>query len=58
MRSGKYIWQQTDWPRWHYDAERLVPLLSQVHHALGHLLGRMQDIGMGLRDQATLLKKN
>lgn len=54
MNSGKYIWQQTNWPYWHYDAERLVPLLAQVHQGQGHLLGRMQDIGMGLRDQATL----
>ena len=54
MNSGKYIWQQADWPRWHYDAERLVPLLAQAHYAQGHLLGRLQDIGMGLRDQATL----
>lgn len=54
MRSGKYIWQQADWPRWCYDTERLAPLLAQVHHRQGHLLGRMLDIGMGLRDQATL----
>ncbi len=54
MNSGKYIWQQADWPRWHYDAKRLAPLLAQAHHAQGHLLGRLQDIGMGLRDQATL----
>ena len=54
MNSGKYIWQQADWPRWHYDAKRLIPLLAQVHQAQGHLLGRMQDIGMGLRDQAML----
>lgn len=54
MNYGKYIWQQSDWPKWHYDAERLVGLLAKVHHAQGHLLGRMQNIGMGLRDQATL----
>ncbi len=54
MNSSKYIWQHTDWPRWYYDAERLVGLLAKVHHAQGHLLGRMQNIGMGLRDQATL----
>lgn len=54
MNSGNYIWQLSDWPCWHYDAKRLAHLLAQVHHAQGHLLGRMQDIGMGLRDQATL----
>ncbi len=54
MNSGKYIWQCADWPHWRYNPKRLVHLLAQVHHAQGHLLGRMQDIGMGLRDQATL----
>jgi len=56
MRSGekKYIWQQDDWPRWVYDLKRLLPLLSQVHLAQGHLLGRMHDVGMELRDEATL----
>jgi Fic family protein len=54
MNSGKYIWQQPGWPRLYYDAERLVRLLSQVHRAQGHLLGRLQDVGMGLRDQARL----
>lgn len=56
MISGekKYIWQQDDWPHWVYDLKRLLPLLSQVHLAQGHLLGRMHDVGMGLRDEAVL----
>lgn len=56
MKSGNkiYIWQQADWPDWRYDARRLAALLAQVHLAQGHLLGRMRDLGMGLRDQATL----
>ena len=54
MNSVKYIWKQADWPRWHYDAQRLITLLAKVHHAQGHLLGRMQNIGMELREQATL----
>jgi len=56
MNSGDvgYIWQQPEWPRWRYDASRLARLLAQVHHAQGHLLGRMRDLGLGLQDQATL----
>lgn len=56
MKSGNnaYIWQQPDWPHWRHDAQRLAGLLAQVHHAQGHLLGRMRDVGLGLRDQATL----
>jgi len=49
-----YLWQQSDWPQWRYDATRLTRLLAQVHHAQGHLLGRMRDLGLGLRDKATL----
>ena len=56
MNSGNkfYIWQQSDWPHWRYDVQRLVSLLAQVHHAQGHLLGRMSDMGLALRDRATL----
>ena len=56
MGSGDkpYLWQQPDWPHWRYDASRLTRLLAQMHHAQGHLLGRMQDLGLGLRDKATL----
>ena len=31
-----------------------MPLLVQAHQALGHLMGRMRDQGMGPQDQATL----
>ncbi|MCR4304598.1 MAG: Fic family protein [Gallionella sp.] len=56
MKRGNktYIWQQSDWPHWHYDLQRLSGLLAQVHHTQGHLLGRMHGLGLGLRDQATL----
>jgi Fic family protein len=56
MKSGDliYIWQQPDWPHWAYDLKRLAPLLARVHQAQGYLLGRMHDLGMELRDQATL----
>jgi Fic family protein len=56
MNSGDklYIWQQDTWPKWTYAHKRLAPLLAQVHHAQGLLLGRMHDIGLEQRDQATL----
>jgi Fic family protein len=56
MKSGdkRYIWQQNDWPQWAYDHERLAPLLARVHLAQGHLMGRMHDLGLDLRDQAAL----
>jgi len=56
MKSGdtRYVWQQSDWPHWHYDVQRLLPGLVAVHRAQGQLLGRMRGLGLGLRDQATL----
>ena len=54
MISNDRTWQLSDWPRRRYNAERLFGLLAQVHYAQGHLLGLMRNIGMELRDQATL----
>jgi Fic family protein len=50
----RYVWQRNDWPHWFYDHKRLAPLLAQLHLAQGYLLGRMHDLGLDLRDQATL----
>lgn len=56
MKSGdkRYIWQRNDWPHSVYDHQRLSALLAQVHRAQGHLLGRMHDLGLDLRDLASL----
>ena len=56
MHSGDYtyIWQASDWPNWHYDLASLVGPLADVSHARGLLLGRLADVGMALRDQASL----
>ena len=50
----RYIWQQPDWPLWRHDALTLAPLLTEAHRTQGHLLGRMQSLVLGLREQATL----
>lgn len=49
-----YIWQAPDWPNWRYDLAALASPLAQVSQAQGLLLGRLTDIGLGLRDQASL----
>jgi Fic family protein len=56
MKSGEYlyVWQNPDWPRWRYNASALVPLLAQVHQALGQLLGRMRDQGISSQSKAAL----
>jgi Fic family protein len=56
MNSGDYtyIWQASDWSRWHYDLASLAGPLADVSRAQGLLLGRLSDVGMALRDQASL----
>lgn len=56
MNSGDslYIWQASDWPHWRYDLARLAEPLASVSHAQGRLMGRLADVGMALRDQASL----
>jgi Fic family protein len=49
-----YIWQHEGSPHWSFDRDRLASALADVHRAQGHLAGRMHDLGMPLRDQATL----
>lgn len=56
MNSGDYtyVWQASDWPDWHYDLASLAEPLAKVSRAQGLLLGRLTDVGMALRDQASL----
>jgi Fic family protein len=56
MNSGDYrfIWQAPDWPGWRYDLAALAQPMSDVSQALGLLLGRLADVGMGHRDEASL----
>lgn len=56
MNSGDYtyIWQASDWPNWRYDLAALAGPLAEVSRAQGLLLGRLSDVGMALRDQASL----
>jgi len=56
MNSGdyKYIWQSNNWPNWHFDLAALAGLMAEVSRAQGLLMGRLADVGMALRDQASL----
>ncbi|SFC60640.1 Fic family protein [Polaromonas sp. OV174] len=53
-RHRTYLWQRPDWPQWRWDAAALAAPLAQVHRAQGHLAGRMAELGLAQRDQATL----
>ena len=49
-----YIWQASGWPSWRYDLAALAQPLADVSRAQGLLMGRLADVGMALRDQASL----
>lgn len=53
-RNPRYIWQLPDWPHFTYDATALAAPLAQVHRAQGLLMGRMAELGLAQREQATL----
>ncbi|MEB3203796.1 MAG: Fic family protein [Candidatus Sericytochromatia bacterium] len=50
----KFIWQAADWPNWQYDLPALMPLLADASRFQGLLLGRLADLGMSVRDEASL----
>ncbi len=54
MEYGEYIWQSPHWPDWRYDLATLAEPLAAVSRAQGLLLGRLADVGMALRDEASL----
>jgi len=56
MNSGEnlYIWQSPDWPHWRYQLPALTHALTEVSRAQGLLMGRLADVGLALRDEASL----
>ena len=50
----EYIWQANDWPNWRFDLADLAGPMAEVSRAQGMLMGRLADVGMALRDQASL----
>ena len=50
----KYIHELADWPQLKWDACNLLPLLADVRHRQGRLLGRMEGLGFSLRAEASL----
>ncbi len=55
MNNHTYIWQSSDWPDWRFEWAALAEPMAAVSRAQGRLLGRLADVGMTLRDQASLL---
>ncbi|WP_218920987.1 Fic family protein [Burkholderia sp. MSMB1835] len=54
--SGDYtfIWESADWPAWRFDLPSLATPLADVSRAQGMLAGRLADVGLALRDEASL----
>jgi Fic family protein len=50
----RYIHQLPEWPDLKWDAGKLSPLLADVRHRQGRLLGRMEALGFSLKAEATL----
>lgn len=50
-----YIHEQKDWPDFTWDEAGLSPLLAEVRHEQGLLLGQMTSLGFDLKDEASLL---
>ena len=49
-----YIHELKHWPELTFDQAGLSPLLADVRHLQGKLLGRMEALGFHLREEATL----
>lgn len=49
-----YIHERPDWPRFAWDTPVLLPLLAELRHLQGRLLGRMESLGFPLRSEANL----
>ena len=49
-----YIHEKAGWPNLEWDHAKLLPLLAEVRHRQGRLLGRMEGLGFRLRAEASL----
>ena len=50
----RFIHENSDWPNLSWDNAKLLPLLADVRHRQGRLLGRMEGLGFRLRAEASL----
>jgi Fic family protein len=49
-----YIHRLKDWPRFHWEAGKLAAPLASVRHRQGRLIGNMEGLGFGVRQEAVL----
>ncbi len=49
-----YIYQLIQWPHFQWNTGEIASVLAGVRHQQGRLLGRMENLGFNLREEATL----
>src|SRR5215471_21421369 len=49
-----YIHELNDWPRFHWNIEKLAGLMASVRHRQGRLIGHMEALGFNLQQEAVL----
>jgi len=50
-----YLHERESWTDFRWNSEKIVPLLGNVRHLQGNLLGKMENIGFQLLEEAKLL---
>jgi Fic family protein len=50
----RYIHQLPGWPHLKWDDARLMPLLADIRHRQGRLLGQMEGLGFSVRSETSL----
>lgn len=53
-RMSGFIYARKDWPRFHWNAQKLAELLASVRHQQGRLVGHMESLGFRLKEEAVL----
>lgn len=49
-----HVHERKEWPEFHWDQGKLAGLLAEVRYLQGRVLGRMESLGFGSREEATL----
>lgn len=49
-----FVYQKQDWSDFKWDSNKIVPLLGNVRHLQGKLLGQMESLGFSLKEEAVL----
>jgi Fic family protein len=49
-----FIHELKEWPRFHWNAEKLAELFASVRHRQGRLIGHMEALGFDLQQEAVL----